>query len=141
MLPANLRAPVRVPAMQLQLIRVLVMQVLTHVVEQSQRCKGHGEQLSNHKRFQSLLTEAGFNLARKGFVSHYQPAVPVTSLPSCTVLTPFLKITDELFSPCNKSLLHCKAGCSPLLSKVVLQPVPRSTGRSRQEQHYPKPCT
>lgn len=72
------------------------------VREQSQHRKGHGEQLSNDKRFQSLLTEAGFNLAGKGFVSHYQPAVPVTSLPSCIVLTSFLKINDELFSPFNK---------------------------------------
>lgn len=39
------------------------------VREQSQRCKGHGEQLSNDKRFQSLLTKAGFNLAGKGFLA------------------------------------------------------------------------
>lgn len=72
------------------------------VREQSQHRKGRGEQLSNDKRFQLLLTEAGFNLAGKGFVSHYQPAAPVTSLPSCVVLTSFLKINDELFSPCNE---------------------------------------
>lgn len=72
------------------------------VTEQSQHHKGRGEQLSNDKRFQSLLTEAGFNLAGKGFVSHYRPAASVTSLPSCTILTSFLKINYELFSPCNE---------------------------------------
>ena len=72
------------------------------VMEQSLRRKGRGEQLSNDKRFQALLTGAGFNLAGKDFVSHYQAAAPGTSLPSCTISTSFLKINYELFSPCNK---------------------------------------
>lgn len=44
------------------------------VREQSQHRKGHGEQLWNDKRFQSLLTKAnlGFNLAGKGF-HHFPP--------------------------------------------------------------------
>lgn len=57
------------------------------VREQSQHRKGHGEQLSKDKRFQSLLTEAGFNLAGKGFLAFYLSTNPLRqSLPSQAAL-------------------------------------------------------